>query len=159
VSRTRRVPLDANMPRPFAFDRPKRLVKSGDFQRAFQEGARARGAVLLVVARRNDVGSTRLGLSVGKSVWKSAVRRNRVRRIFREAFRLEFPALPVGFDLVLVAAAPRLEPELAATRAELVRLAHKAARRVAEKAAGAADPRAPSERPTPGGQGRGPRGA
>lgn len=75
----------------------------------------------------------RLGLSVGKRIWKSAVRRNRVRRIFREAFRLERSALPSGVDYVLIPAQPRLEPALEATRAELVKLARKAHRRMLEK--------------------------
>ena len=127
------------MPRPLAYDRPKRLVRSGDFTRAFQQGSRARGSILLVVARRNDVGHTRLGLSIGKVVWKSAVKRNRVRRIFRESFRLSYPELPVGFDLVLVAASPKLRPQLPPTCLELVSLARKAARRFDEKAAQAPD--------------------
>lgn len=110
-----------------------RVVKKSDFDRAFRDGARARGAVLLVVARPNGLPGARLGLSVGKAIWKSAVRRNRVRRIFREAFRLEYPRLPMGFDLVLVPAAKALEPELETTRAELVKLAHKAVRRHAER--------------------------
>lgn len=110
-----------------------RVVKKSDFDRAFRDGARARGAVLLVVARPNGLPGARLGLSVGKAIWKSAVRRNRVRRVFREAFRLEYPCLPMGFDLVLVPAAKALEPELETTRAELVKLARKAARRHAER--------------------------
>jgi ribonuclease P protein component len=60
------------------------------------------------------------------------VQRNRVRRIFREAFLLSVPELPPGLDLVLVPAAPALQPDLAATQRELVRLAHKVARRLVE---------------------------
>lgn len=134
------------MTRPLSFDRPKRLVRSGDFQRAFREGSRARGALLVVVARRNGLEGTRLGLSIGRVVWKSAVKRNRVRRVFREAFRLEYAALPRGYDLVLVAAEPKLDPALAATRAELVSLARKAARRYEEKVAAAPRPAAKPER-------------
>ncbi len=136
---TRRDPRPA-VTRPLAYDRSKRLVKSGDFSRAFQQGSRARGSILLVVARRNDVGHTRLGLSIGKVVWKSAVKRNRVRRILRESFRLSYPELPVGFDLVLVAASPKLRPELQPTCLELVSLSRKAARRFDEKAAQTAPP-------------------
>jgi ribonuclease P protein component len=110
-------------------------VAKGDFDRAFRQGSRAKGAILIVVARPNGLAHTRLGLSIGKTIWKSAVKRNRVRRIFREAFRLSYPELPSGYDLVLIAAAPKLEPELAATRAELVGMAHKAARRAREKSA------------------------
>jgi ribonuclease P protein component len=121
------------MARERPFLRSMRLVRRGDFARAFAEGARARGALLLVVAAPNGLGErTRLGLSVGRAIWKSAVRRNRVRRIFREAFRLAYPDLPRGFDLVLIPARPALEPALAETVAELVRLAHLAATRSRE---------------------------
>lgn len=118
-----------------SFPRRLRLVRGADFQRAYRQGSRARGDLLLVVACPNDLEHPRLGLSVGKAIWKHAVRRNRLRRLFREAFRLEQHALPAGHDLVLVPAAPRLEPELDALRAELVRLSARAARRCAEKRA------------------------
>ncbi len=64
------------------------------------------------------------------------MKRNRVRRIFREAFRLEYDALPKGCDLVLIPAAPALDPNLAATRAELVHLANKAHTRCVKRRAG-----------------------
>ena len=108
------------------FTRSMRLVRRGDFARVFEQGGRARGALMLVVAASNGTEMTRLGLSVGRSVWKGAVERNRVRRIFREAFRLSYPELPKGVDLVLVPAAPKLWPALADAREELVRLAPKA---------------------------------
>ncbi|MCK6446915.1 MAG: ribonuclease P protein component [Planctomycetes bacterium] len=117
-----------------------------DFQRAYREGSRAKGSILTVVARANGLDRSRLGLSVGRAIWKSAVRRNRIRRIFREAFRLEQTRLPLGFDFVLIPAAPKLEPELAPTREELVRLARKAAARAEERRAHAiADARRASD--------------
>jgi ribonuclease P protein component len=144
-----------------AFPRRLRLVRGADFQRAYKTGSRARGDLLLVVACPNGLDHARLGLSVGKAIWKHAVRRNRLRRLLREAFRLEQHALPAGFDLVLVPAAPRLEPQLTALRAELVRLAARAASRAMERAARNAapppstappsDPRIP---PAPSGGGR-----
>lgn len=115
------------------FRRHQHVRSAADFARAFRRGSRARGATLVVVIHENGLEHARLGLSVGKTVWKSAVRRNRVRRVFREAFRLEQHALPAGCDLVLVPAERRLEPDLDATRAELVKLARKARRRLAEK--------------------------
>ncbi|MCH2107172.1 MAG: ribonuclease P protein component [Planctomycetes bacterium] len=102
-------------------------MKSGaQFSRAYRRGGRAKGSIMQVVAFEHGEEHTRLGLSVGKRVWRSAVKRNRVRRVFREAFRLEYDALPKGCDLVLIPAASALQPELAATRAELVKLASKA---------------------------------
>lgn len=126
------------MPRPLAFERAQRIVRRGDFKRIFAEGARARGGILVAVVRPNGLPQSRLGLSVGRVIWRSAVRRNRVRRIFREAFRLCYPELPVGVDVVLIPAAPKLVPELEATRRELVRLVHKAQRRHAERGGEAA---------------------
>jgi ribonuclease P protein component len=121
-----------SMKRPLGFPRQFRVVRKADFARAYKEGRRARGALLLVVGAPNGLPHARLGLSVGKRIWRGAVQRNRVRRIFREAFRLSVPELPAGLDLVLVPAAPALEPGLEATRQELVRLAHQVARRLAE---------------------------
>jgi len=121
-------------PRRLRFARARRVVRGADFRRAYQHGSRARGEVLIVVAVANDLDHARLGLSVGRRIWKRAVRRNRVRRIFREAFRLAQHELPPGFDLILIPAAPRLDPRLEPTRAELVRLARLAAERFRAKA-------------------------
>ena len=60
----------------------------------------------------------RLGLSVSKD-HGPAVRRNKIKRLLREAFRLERYALPADLDLVLI---PRPRPEklrLVELRAEL----------------------------------------
>lgn len=126
------------------FTRRMRIPDPRDFQRAFREGNRARGDTLIVVCRQNELGRTRLGLSVGKKIWRSAVRRNRVRRVFREAFRLTQHELPAHSDLILMAARPALEPELDATCRELVALAHKAHRRQLEKLAARAQEEATS---------------
>lgn len=131
----------------FRFRPHQRMRRPRDFERAFRTGSRARGSVLLVVVVENGLPYARLGLSVGKSVWKRAVRRNRVRRVFREAFRLSAPELPPGLDVVLVPAAKALEPELEATRRELVALVSKARKRLVEKRAAAeAPPSAPVTR-------------
>ena len=117
-----------------------RLVRKRDFARVFREGSRARGAIVLVVVAPNGLPHARLGLSVGRSIWKGAVERNRVRRIFREAFRLSYADLPQGVDIVMIPAAPRLDPKLAGTRSELVSLARRALRRYDEARARADAP-------------------
>ena len=122
------------MRRPQAFHPAMRIRSRNHFERAYRRGSRARGSILIVVAVQNGESWTRLGLSVGRRIWRRAVQRNRVRRVFREAFRLEYAALPSGVDLVLIPAAAQLRPDLAATRAELVKLAHKATLRAIEKA-------------------------
>jgi ribonuclease P protein component len=118
------------MRRSLTFPRRLRLVRGSDFTRAFKTGARARGKVLVVAVCPNELTHARLGLSVGRTTWKSAVRRNRVRRIFRESFRLALPELPPGFDIVMIPGAPALRPALEATRAELVLLVARAVRQL-----------------------------
>ena len=113
--------------------RETRVVSQRDFERAWKTGSRARGDVLVVVAVANGTPWARYGLSVGKKVWKGAVDRNRVRRIFREAFRLTRQQLPVGHDFILVPAAPKLRPTLEATCRELAKLGPKAVARLREK--------------------------
>jgi ribonuclease P protein component len=114
-----------------------RLVRAGDFARVYKSGSRARGDLVTVAAVRNDSSGadalSRLGLSIGKRVWKSAVKRNRVRRVFREAFRLSYDELPRGFDFVVIGSTPSLTTDLAAAEREFVRLARKAARRADER--------------------------
>jgi ribonuclease P protein component len=119
--------------RRFALPRKLRVVRRGDFQRAYKQGQRARGDILVVVGIANGLAHSRIGLSVGRVIWRGAVQRNRVRRIFREAFRLSRHELPQGFDFVLIPAKPQLEPELAATRSELERLTRKVVERIATK--------------------------
>jgi ribonuclease P protein component len=129
----RALDLPARVAHPHRFPRALRVVRGGDFQRIYRAGSRAKGTLLIVVAAANSLAHPRLGLSVGRSCWKSAVKRNRVKRIVREAFRLSRAELPGGFDLIVIPAQPKLEPELAAARVELVALANKAAARFRAK--------------------------
>ena len=114
------------------YTRQMRLLRSPEFQRAFRQGSRAKAKHLIVVAVERD-GPTRLGLSVGKRIFKHANRRNRLKRVLREAFRLGYSQLPENVDLVIVPAVPGCAPALEEARKELHYLAHKAVRRLAEK--------------------------
>jgi ribonuclease P protein component len=110
-----------------------RLTRRRDFSRVYREGARARGGALLVVAAPNESSATRLGLSVGRSIWKRAVHRNRTKRILREAFRLEYRSLPKGFDLIVIPTRAAQHLALESSREELAQLAHRACRTTQRK--------------------------
>jgi ribonuclease P protein component len=124
------------MPRRHPFLRSMRLRTGAEFSRVYREGSRAKGDAATIAVAPNGLDVTRLGLSIGKRVWKHAVRRNRLRRVWREAFRLEYAHLPRGVDLVVIGSVPRAEVGLSQAREELVRLAQKAARRGEERARG-----------------------
>lgn len=54
-----------------------------------------------VLARHNDKEYARLGLIIAKRIIKSAVRRNAIRRLIRESFRLHQHTL-AGLDIVVL---------------------------------------------------------
>jgi ribonuclease P protein component len=84
-----------------AFSRPSRLSARQDFQRVFSEGRRTPGRNMTLFSFRCEGGTaSRLGLSVGAKVGK-AVRRVRLKRLAREAFRLNRDKLRAGCDLVV----------------------------------------------------------
>lgn len=97
-----------------------RVKRGEDFDRAYAARRRRDFGGIVVYAFPNGMPVTRLGLSVSRKVG-SAVVRNRVKRLLREAFRTSASALPPGLDLVVVARPhqewdlPRYAEALAAT--------------------------------------------
>ena len=86
----------------YSFARRYRLTKTDEFSSVFGFRKAIRGQLLMLHYQPRPAGQTeaRLGLVVGKKQLKHAVDRNRVKRIVREQFRLQRPALP-AFDLIV----------------------------------------------------------
>lgn len=107
----------------------ERLRGRESFARLRAEGRRAGDAVLRVVMARNGLAWSRIGCAVPRR-YGNAVRRNRLRRLIREAFRLEKAGLPAGFDLLVSPGSSPDAADLAAVRASLRALAADCARRL-----------------------------
>ena len=73
-----------------------------EFRRLYQKGASAVGGGMVLYCRKNRLGRNRLGL-VSSTKLGHAVVRNRVRRRFRELYRLHKPEMQPGYDVILVA--------------------------------------------------------
>lgn len=85
----------------FGLSKSQRLRKSREFERVYRLKQRAGDEHLLLFGAKNDSGRTRFGVSVSKK-HGNAVRRNRLKRLLREAFRLEQHELPEGVDVILI---------------------------------------------------------
>ncbi len=127
-TRAGRRPPDEDRGRPipdpgavtYGLPRSMRLRTQREFRRVYRRGSRVRGKNMVVVGLPRRQPGFRVGLSVSKSNG-AAVRRNKIKRLFREAFRLERPTLPGRFDLVLIPQA-RQRYQLAEMRTELITL-------------------------------------
>lgn len=88
--------------------RTQRIRLPFEFTRVFQKGSCFRSPALRIHYLRSDRELSRLGLVVSRKVG-DAVRRNRVKRLLREAFRRHRALFPFPLDIVLVAQAPPRE--------------------------------------------------
>jgi ribonuclease P protein component len=79
----------------------QRLRDPRDFERVYAARQAVHTRSLVLFACPNGLSFARLGVSVGKK-HGGAVRRNRIKRVLRAAFRLSRHLLPPGNDYVLV---------------------------------------------------------
>ena len=92
--------------------RRHRLSRSRDFDAVYRQGTSASTRYLVLhwfPREADEEGPSRLGLAVPRTVG-SAVVRNRMKRLLREAWRELLPNVPAGHDYVLVARPGLAEP-------------------------------------------------
>jgi len=83
------------------FSRKERLRKRKEFQQVFDKGERFGNDQLKIYALSNGDSVSRLGLVVGRK-FGNAPRRNRFKRILREAYRLNKSLLSIGADIIVI---------------------------------------------------------
>jgi ribonuclease P protein component len=119
-------------PQRFRFRPAEHLRRPADFKRVYDRHRSVSDGLLIVYACPNGLPYLRLGLSVSRKVGK-ATHRNRLRRLYREAFRLTRHEMPTGLDLVLIPRRPE-PPALEELKRSLPRLVGQLARKLAREA-------------------------
>ncbi len=107
------------VPGSYAFPKERRLRARREFLAVQHAGRRVHTTHFVLIVGRGPDGSApaRLGVTVTKKIG-TAVRRNRVKRLVREAFRLDPSLLPAGIDLVVLAKEGAPELVLSAVQSE-----------------------------------------
>lgn len=88
-------PMDQSFPKAL------RLRKRREFDWVFAKKCSVSGTCVVIYARENEHGFSRLGLIVSKKCGKSVLR-NRWKRLMREVFRLQRGRIQAGLDLVMI---------------------------------------------------------
>jgi ribonuclease P protein component len=98
-----------------------KLKNSAEFQTVYKGGAKKVSRSFVVFVRANGLEESRVGLTTPRKIGV-AVQRNRIRRRIREIFRLAWPAVPRGVDIVVNPRTSACEREFDELRTELLSL-------------------------------------
>jgi len=88
-------------PKRFGLPREERIRKRNDFERVFREGRRLTAGPIFARWVPNELGFTRMGVAV-RTTLGNAPRRNRIKRLLREAYRLNKHQVPPGVDIIFL---------------------------------------------------------
>jgi len=76
------------------------LRKNWEFDAVYRHGTRLHGKGFSLIYLANDRDYNRIGISISRKL-KGAVTRNRIKRIFKESFRLNRGSYPRKADIVI----------------------------------------------------------
>ncbi len=86
----------------YSLPKQRRLLNRKDFVNLNRLGKRCHTEHFILIYKKTESETTRLGITVGRKIG-NAVRRNRIKRLLREYFRLNKKYFPMGRDIVIVA--------------------------------------------------------
>lgn len=79
-----------------------KITKNKDYKKVYNYGKSVADRYLVLFFLVNNLETSRFGFTVSKKIG-NAIKRNRVRRLFKEACRLNLNRFPIGFDYVILA--------------------------------------------------------
>jgi len=85
----------------FQFTKAERLTRKKEFERVFDTGTVFKNNKVVLYVMPNEFPCSRLGLVVSKKVGNSP-RRNRAKRLLREAYRLNKHLLKAHVDIIVI---------------------------------------------------------
>lgn len=103
-----------------------RLRRDKEFKQVFASGKSVFDSACGIKFSKNELGVSRFAVVVGTKVSKSAVKRNRVRRQYREIIRLKLDEIKEGYDVILLVGKESLEMEYEQKEKKLVKVLKKA---------------------------------
>ena len=114
------------------FPKRDRLLKRPAFLRLSRHGKKIHTRLFLAAALPGETPQTRLGVTITRKVG-SAVRRNRIKRLVREFFRLNSSQVPQGLDINVIAKKEAADAEAEQIRSSLKELFGQIRGRVSSK--------------------------
>lgn len=88
--------------RPCSFPKQERLLNRKDFVNLNRLGKKYHTKHFIIIYKKTGTGISRLGITVSKKIG-NAVKRNRVKRLIREFYRLNKINFPFSCDIVIIA--------------------------------------------------------
>ena len=86
----------------YLFRKKERIRRRREYLRILREGKRYKTKHFKIIIKCNDADKIRLGLIVSRKAGK-AVKRNRIKRLLREFFRLNKNFFPISSDILFIA--------------------------------------------------------
>ena len=82
------------------FPKSDRVLKRDGFRRVYEQGRKVQSRLFTAFLIANQAGNPRIGITVTRKIGNS-VKRNRARRLLREAFRKNKWLAQTGVDIVI----------------------------------------------------------
>lgn len=114
------------------FPRQLRLTQARQYSAVFGDGDRLASPRLLLRVRENAVDNARLGMAISRKRARTAVLRNRIKRLLRERFRRQQAQWP-ALDLVVMLRGPLQLTDLGELGDEFQHLVERALARIARR--------------------------